>query len=189
MTKTNLLLFSATLLIFNFGCQSGKTVRVDSSQVAEYKDLTIRDLDEFSAKMFPRLMQSPVTRKIAGRVHVIAIGPMSALTTVEFPESIRINGLRNIITQSGLASISGTTSNSSLNEFINFAKSQRGRSGANLPDYVLTQQIFESREYQSKVINKTYRYILELVDLNPNSSSLGQVVVSESEDIIKMVRK
>jgi len=189
MTKTNLLLFSATLLIFNFGCQSGKTVRVDSSQVAEYKDLTIRDLDEFSAKMFPRLMQSPVTRKIAGRVPVIAIGPMSAQTTVEFPESIRINGLRNIITQSGLASISGTTSNSSLNEFINFAKSQRGRSGANLPDYVLTQQIFESREYQSKVINKTYRYILELVDLIPNSSSLGQVVVSESEDIIKMVHK
>ena len=189
MTKTNLLLFSATLLIFNFGCQSGKTVRVDSSQVAEYKDLTIRDLDEFSAKMFPRLMQSPVTQKIAGRVPVIAIGPMSAQTTVEFPESIRINGLRNIITQSGLASISGTTSNSSLNEFINFAKSQRGRSGANLPDYVLTQQIFESREYQSKVINKTYRYILELVDLIPNSSSLGQVVVSESEDIIKMVHK
>jgi hypothetical protein len=54
---------------------------------------------------------------------------------------------------------------------------------------VLTQQIFESREYQKKVINKTYRYILELVDLNPNSPSLGQVVVLESEDIIKMVRK
>lgn len=189
MTKTNIILLSSTLLLFNFGCQSGKTVRVDSSQVAEYKDLTIRDLDEFSAKMFPRLMQSPVTQKISGRVPVIAIGPMSAQTTVEFPESIRINGLRNIITQSGLASISGTTSNSSLNEFINFAKSQRGRSGANLPDYVLTQQIFESREYQSKVINKTYRYILELVDLNPNSPKLGQVVVSESEDIIKMVRK
>lgn len=189
MNKLFLALFSLVLAFANFGCQSGKTVRVDSSQVAEYKDLTIRDLDEFSAKMFPRLMQSPATRKISGRLPVIAIGPMSAQTTVEFPESIRINGLRNIITQSGLARISGTSSNSSLNEFISFAKSQRGRSGANLPDFVLTQQIFESREYQPRVINKTYRYILELVDLNPNSPSLGQVVVSESEDIIKMVRK
>ena len=180
---------SSLLILLNFGCQSGKAVRVDSSQVAEYKDLTIRDLDEFSAKMFPRLMQSSVTKKIGNRLPVIAIGPMTAQTTVEFPESIRINGLRNIITQSGLARISGTTSTSSLNEFINFAKSQRGRSGANLPDFVLTQQIFESREYQHKVINKTYRYILELVDLNPNSPSLGQVVVSESEDIIKMVNK
>lgn len=177
------------LSLFNFSCQSGKATRIDSSQVAEYRDLTLRDLDEFSAKMFPRLMQSPVTRRIEGRLPVIAIGPMSAQTTVEFPDSIRINGLKNIITQSGLARISGTTSNSSLNQFISFAKSQRGRSGANLPDFVLTQQIFESREYQSKVINKTYRYILELVDLNPNSSSLGQVVVSESEDIIKMVNK
>ena len=135
--------------------------------------------------MFPRLMQSSVTRKISGRLPVIAIGPMSAQTTVEFPESIRINGLRNIITQSGLARISGTSSNSSLNEFISFAKSQRGRSGANLPDFVLTQQIFESREYQPRVINKTYRYILELVDLNPNSSSLGQVVVSERKTLSK----
>lgn len=162
---------------------------MDSSQVAEYRDLTIRDLDEFSSKMFPRLMQSAVIRKIGGRLPVIAIGPMSAQTTVEFPESIRINGLKNIITQSGLARISGTTSNSSLNDFINFAKSQQGRSGTNLPDFVLTQQIFESREYQPRVINKTYRYMLELVDLNPNSASLGQVVVSESEDIIKMVNK
>ena len=189
MTKTNIILFSATLLLFNIGCQSGKTVRVDSSQVAEYKDLTIRDLDEFSAKMFPRLMQSSVTQKIAGKVPVIAIGPMSAQTTVEFPDSIRINGLKNIITQSGLARISGTTSNSSLNQFISFAKSQRGRSGANLPDFVLTQQIFESREYQRKVINKTYRYQIDLIDLNPDSSELGQVVVSESVDIIKMVNK
>ncbi len=178
-----------SLCFFSYSCQSGKATRVDSSQVAEYRDLTIRDLDEFSSKMFPRLMQSSVTRKIDGRLPVIAIGPMSAQTTVEFPESIRINGLRNIITQSGLARISGSSSNSSLNEFITFAKSKRGRSGGNLPDFVLTQQIFESREYQPRVINKTYRYILELVDLNPNSASLGQVVVSESEDIIKMVNK
>ena len=92
MTKTIIILFSATLLLFNFGCQSGKTVRVDSSQVAEYKDLTIRDLDEFSAKMFLRLMQSSDFQKKEGRVPVIAIGPMSAQTTVEFPDSIRING-------------------------------------------------------------------------------------------------
>ncbi|MEK9773560.1 MAG: hypothetical protein VW576_08330 [Opitutae bacterium] len=177
------------LSLFNFSCQSGKATRIDSSQVAEYRDLTIRDLDEFSAKMFPKLMQSPIARKIEGRLPVIAIGPMSAQTTVEFPESIRINGLKNIITQSGLARISGTTSNSSLNDFINFANSQRGRSGTNLPDFVLTQEIFESREYQRRVINKTYRYQLQLVDLNPNSPNLGQVVVSESEDIIKMVNK
>ena len=88
-----------------------------------------------------------------------------------------------------MARISGTTSNSSLNQFISFAKSQRGRSGANLPDFVLTQQIFEAREYQRKVINKTYRYQLDLIDLNPDSSKLGQVVVSESVDIIKMVNK
>ena len=178
-----------TLAILFSGCQSGKTIRVDSSQVAEYRDLTIRDLDEFSSKMFPKLMRSPATQKIGSRLPVIAIGPMSSQTTVEFPESIRINGLRNIITQSGLARISGTTSSSSLNEFIIFAKSQRGRSNSNLPDFVLTQQIFESREFQKKVINKTYRYILELVDLNPNSPSLGQVVVSETADIIKMVRR
>lgn len=181
-------LLSVGLLMFS-GCQSGKATRIDSSQVAEYRDLTIRDLDEFSSKMFPRLMQSPVTQKIGSRLPVIAIGPMSSQTTVEFPESIRINGLRNIITQSGMARISGTSSGASLNEFISFAKSQKGRSGTNLPDFVLTQQIFESREYQPKVINKTYMYNLELVDLNPNSQSLGQVVVSESENIIKMVRK
>ena len=53
----------------------------------------------------------------------------------------------------------------------------------------LPKEIFESREYQRKVINKTYRYQLDLIDLNPNSPDLGQVVVSESEDIIKMVNK
>ncbi len=187
MIKALSILFLSVFLFS--GCQSGTTTRIDSSQVAEYRDLTLRDLDEFSSKMFPRLMSSPATQKIGNRLPVIAIGPMSSQTTVEFPESIRINGLRNIITQSGLARISGTSSAASLNEFITFAKSQKGRSGSNLPDFVLTQQIFESREYQKKVINKTYRYILELVDLNPNSPSLGQVVVSESEDIIKMVRK
>ena len=117
MNKLLLALSSLVLAFANFGCQSGKTVRVDSSQVAEYKDLTIRDLDEFSAKMFPRLMQSSVTRKISGRLPVIAIGPMSAQTTVEFPESIRINGLRNIITQSGLARLAHLPILRSMNLF------------------------------------------------------------------------
>ena len=94
-----------------------------------------------------------------------------------------------MITQSGLAQISGTSSNSSLNEYIRFAKSQQGRSESNLPDYVLTQKIFENREYQSRVIFKTYTYILELVDLRPDSQSLGSVVVSETETIVKQVKK
>ncbi len=94
-----------------------------------------------------------------------------------------------MIAQSGLAQISGTSSNSSLNEYIRFAKSQQGRSESNIPDYVLTQKIFENREYQSRFIFKTYTYILELVDLRPDSPSLGSVVVSETETIVKQVKK
>jgi hypothetical protein len=181
------LLFSTILL--TCGCQSGKTIRVDSSQVTEYRDLTIRDLDEMSSKMFPKLMQSVLAQSGGGQPPSLAIGPMTAQISVEFPEALRINRLRNVITQSGLARISGANSSSSLNEFIRFAKSQKGRSNSNLPDYVLTQKIYENREYQPRVIFKTYTYILELVDLKPDSSSLGSVVVSETETIVKQVKK
>ena len=39
--------------------------------------------------------------------------------------------------QSGLAQIPTSSSNSSLNDYIRFAKSQQGRSGTNVTDYVL----------------------------------------------------
>ena len=55
-----------------------------------------------------------------------------------------------MITQSGLAQIAGSNSGSSLNDYIRFAKSQQGRSGTNLPDYVLTQKIYENREKNGK---------------------------------------
>ena len=183
----------ATLVILSVflssACQSGKTMRVDSSQVTEYRDLTIRDLDEMSSKMFPKLMQSTLANSQDLQPPKLAIGPMTAQISVEFPEALRINRLRNVITQSGLAQIAGSNSGSSLNDYIRFAKSQQGRSGTNLPDYVLTQKIYENREYQPRVIFKTYTYILELVDLRPDSPSLGSVVVSETETIVKQVKK
>ena len=58
MKKITPVLFITSSILFFGGCQSGKTIRVDSSQVTEYRDLTIRDLDEMSSKMFPKLMQS-----------------------------------------------------------------------------------------------------------------------------------
>jgi len=61
MIKALSILFLSVFLFS--GCQSGTTTRIDSSQVAEYRDLTLRDLDEFSSKMFPRLMSSPATQK------------------------------------------------------------------------------------------------------------------------------
>jgi hypothetical protein len=183
-----LTLHAAIVMLFS-SCQSGKTIRVDSSQVTEYRDLTVRDLDEFSSKMFVKLMQSPLAKTATGEPPRIAIGPMTAQVAVEFPEALRINGLKNVITQSGLARIAGTSSNASLNEFIRFAKAQQGRVIGNQPDYVLTQKIYENREYQNKVIFKTYTYILELVDLRSGSTSIGDVVVSETENIIKQVRK
>ena len=189
MKKITPILFIISFILFFGGCQSGKTIRVDSSQVTEYRDLTIRDLDEMSSKMFPKLMQSALAKSGNSQPPSIAIGPMTAQISVEFPEALRINRLKNVITQSGLAQISGTSSNSSLNEYIRFAKSQQGRSESNLPDYVLTQKIFENREYQPRVIFKTYTYILELVDLRPDSPSLGSVVVSETETIVKQVKK
>ena len=169
-------------------CQSGKTIRVDTSQVTEYKDLTIRDLDEMSSKMFPKLMQSALANSGLGSPPTLAIGPMTAQISVEFPEALRINRLKNVITQSGLAKISANSTNNSINEYIRFAKSQQSRSNTNLPDYVLIQKIFENREFQPRVIFKTYTYILELVDLRPQSSSLGTVVVSETETIVKQVK-
>jgi hypothetical protein len=180
--------FLLTFFLF-CSCQSGKTIRVDSSQVTEYRDLTIRDLDEMSSKMFPKLMQSVLAKSGDGQPPSIAIGPMTAQISVEFPEALRINRLKNVITQSGLARISGASASSSLNDYIRFAKSQKGRSNSNLLDYVLTQKIYENREYQPKVIFKTYTYILELVDLKPESSNLGSVVVSETETIVKQVKK
>ena len=178
--------FVLSLLV---SCQSGKTIRVDTSQVTEYRDLTIRDLDEMSSKMFPKLMQSALAKSDSATHPTLAIGPMTAQISVEFPEALRINRLKNVITQSGLAQISANSSNSSLNDYIQFARSQRGRSNTNLPDYILIQKIFENREYQPRVIFKTYTYILELVDLRPQSTSLGAVVVSETETIVKQVRK
>tara|TARA_B100000963_G_C22355972_1_gene549422 strand:- start:52 stop:624 length:573 start_codon:yes stop_codon:yes gene_type:complete len=189
--KKSFLLFAlptAIAMLFS-SCQSGKTIRVDSSQVTEYRDLTVRDLDEFSSKMFVKLMQSPLAKTATGEPPRIAIGPMTAQVAVEFPEALRINGLKNVITQSGLARIAGTSSNASLNDFIRFANAQQGRATGNQPDYVLTQKIYENREYQNKVIFKTYTYILELVDLRSGSTSIGDVVVSETENIIKQVRK
>ena len=189
MKKITFFSFIISSLLLVIGCQSGKTIRVDSSQVTEYRDLTIRDLDEMSSKMFPKLMQSALAKSNDTEPPRLAIGPMTAQISVEFPEALRINRLRNVITQSGLAQISGSSSSSTLNEYIRFAKSQQGRSGTNLSDYVLTQKIYENREYQPRVIFKTYTYILELIDLRPDSSSLGSVVVSETETIVKQVKK
>ena len=60
MKKTFFSYFLSSSLLVS--CQSGKTIRVDSSQVTEYSDLTIRDLDEMSTKMFPKLMQSALAQ-------------------------------------------------------------------------------------------------------------------------------
>ena len=125
MKKITPVLFITSSILFFCGCQSGKTIRVDSSQVTEYRDLTIRDLDEMSSKMFPKLMQSALAKSGDTQPPSLAIGPMTAQISVEFPEALRINRLKNVITQSGLAQISGTSSNSSLNEYIRFAKSQQ----------------------------------------------------------------
>ena len=126
MKKFFLLLALPTVIaIFFSSCQSGKTIRVDSSQVTEYRDLTVRDLDEFSSKMFVKLMQSPLAKTATGAPPRLAIGPMTAQVSGEFPEALRINGLKNVITQSGLARIAGTSSNASLNEFIRVAKAQQ----------------------------------------------------------------
>ena len=62
MKKITPFLFIISFILFFSGCQSGKTIRVDSSQVTEYRDLTIRDLDEMSSKMFPKLMQSALAK-------------------------------------------------------------------------------------------------------------------------------
>ena len=59
MKKLSLFSFTVTALLLLIGCQSGKTIRVDSSQVTEYRDLTIRDLDEMSSKMFPSSCNRP----------------------------------------------------------------------------------------------------------------------------------
>ena len=67
MKKNFSLLARPSLVAFLFSsCQSGKTIRVDSSQVTEYRDLTVRDLDEFSSKMFVKLMQSPLAKTATG---------------------------------------------------------------------------------------------------------------------------
>ena len=66
----------------------GKTIRVDSSQVTEYRDLTIRDLDEMSTKMFLKLMQSVLAQSNDTQPPSLAIGPMTAQISVEFPEAL-----------------------------------------------------------------------------------------------------
>ena len=109
MKKLSLFSFTVTALLLLIGCQSGKTIRVDSSQVTEYRDLTIRDLDEMSSKMFPKLMQSALSQSNDAQPPKLAIGPMTAQISVEFPEALRINRLRNVITQSGLAQISASS--------------------------------------------------------------------------------
>ena len=100
MKKITPVLFITSLILFLGACQSGKTIRVDSSQVTEYRDLTIRDLDEMSSKMFPKLMQSALAKSGNSQPPSLAIGPMTAQISVEFPEALRINRLKNVITQS-----------------------------------------------------------------------------------------
>ena len=143
MKKITPVLFITSFILFFGGCQSGKTIRVDSSQVTEYRDLTIRDLDEMSSKMFPKLMQSALAKSGDSQPPSLAIGPMTAQISVEFPEALRINRLKNVITQSGLAQISGTSSNSSLNEYIRFAKSQQGRSNQTYPIMCLPRKFLK----------------------------------------------
>tara|TARA_B110000003_G_scaffold269497_1_gene300606 strand:- start:1426 stop:2004 length:579 start_codon:yes stop_codon:yes gene_type:complete len=177
-------------LAFSTGCQSGKTVRLDPSQVEEYRDLTIRDLNEFSARMFPNLISNPALQKRSDNLPpLIAIGPMTAKITAEFTESSRIRGLQKVITQSGLARFSSSKSGSPTSDYVSFARSQQGRSVANMPDYLLVQTIEEYREYQKKVLVKTYDYEIKLVDLRTDSPTLGNDLVFESESIVKMVRR
>ena len=67
MKKFFLLLALPTAIAILFSsCQSGKTIRVDSSQVTEYRALTVRDLDGFSSKMFVKLMQAPLAKTATG---------------------------------------------------------------------------------------------------------------------------
>ena len=82
-------------------------------------------------KCFPNLCSRHLQSLI--QPPTLAIGPMTAQISVEFPEALRINRLKNVITQSRLAQISANSSNSSLNDYIQFARSQQGRSNTNLP--------------------------------------------------------
>ena len=126
------LLFHHLLHRHRYWLPKRKNYPVDSSQVTEYRDLTM-DLDEMSSKMFPKLMQSALAQSNYYATAQACNWSDDSTNFCRIPEALRINRLRNMITQSGLAKISGSSSNSTLNEYIRFAKSQQGRSETNLP--------------------------------------------------------
>ena len=188
-TQTFTLLASLGVCILNSGCESsGHATRIEASQLGEYRDITVQDLDEFSNRMFTRMVQSNVFRSSAARPKISVYLPPARIS-VEFTNTQRLIGLQQMITRSGVANFSGQLQVQDKQQFINFARSQAGRPSAGQPHFILEQHLDElPRRYEGKYLIKTYAYTLKLIDITPNSPSLGLEVLAENSRIIKQVR-
>jgi hypothetical protein len=189
-TKTLALLTTILASMFLTGCEStGHATRVEASQLGEYRDLTAQDLDEFSGRMFQRMIRSNLFAGRSGNPAEISVYLLPARISVEFTDNQRLIGLQQMITRSGVARFSGQLQVRDKQQFINYARSQKGRAGGGKPRYILEQHLDElPRRYEGKYLVKTYAYTLKLVDITPDSPSLGQEVLAESSQIIKQVR-
>ena len=189
-TQTFTLLASLAASILNSGCESsGHATRIEASQLGEYRDITVQDLDEFSNRMFNRMVQSNVFRSNAAARPKISVYLPPARISVEFTNTQRLIGLQQMITRSGVANFSGQLQVQDKQQFINFARSQAGRPSAAQPHFILEQHLDElPRRYEGKYLIKTYAYTLKLIDITPNSPNLGLEVLAENSRIIKQVR-
>ena len=185
------------LSIFVFaGCETtGTTKRIDRGQAPEHSDLTLRDLDEFSSRLFTNMM-TRYPRTVLG-------GPASpSIAAYAIPQNVgrggtgfnvaqRLIGLQQTLARSGTARFSAQRINSETQkqQIITFARSQSGRGVSVGADFILEQHINEVREYHRKHVVKTYQIILKLIDLRPGSPTLGLEVIAEQETILKQVRR
>lgn len=172
-----------------------KTVeRIDAGQAPEHQDLTLRDLDELSSRLFVNIMtrypREVLTAPATPRIAAFAVPQQTGRGTTGFNVSQRLIGLQQILARSGSANFSAQriSSESQKQQIITFARSQSNRGVSVGSDFILEQHINENREYHKRHVVKTYQVIMKLIDVRVGSQTLGLEVIAEQQTILKRVK-
>ena len=193
MRKIFITIFTLVSICFS-GCNTGQATRIDPGQAPEHRDLTVRDLDELSARLFANIMSRYPREILSGptapTLAAFAVPQITGRGSSGFSSTQRMIGLQQAITRSGAARLSANriVSESQKQNVITFARSQAALGGNVGADFILEQHIIENREYHKRFVVKTYTIILKLVDIRPGSNSFGTDVIADQQSIVKNVR-
>lgn len=170
--------------------QSLQTVSSSSSTnsvaVVNVNDLNQGDLDKASALLLDKIITDDKFKGTLLKPAKISLYAPEVIISVPFTTDQRLIGIQTAAIKHPELNIHSTLVKTPQ-EYINFAKSQTGRSTGDDIHYMFTQSIIEKASSKNGVTIKNYEYSLDVTELTPNEADVGKNIIAKSTTITKTI--